>query len=600
MNENYCVLCHTIGPVNKLSCSHFFCDTCLHKPLLNQIAEVKKISIEKVTIKCPVCNEGKIEMQKSTIIEKIKKSSIMPAKLCSKHLLTYSKICLTCSDKLCSECELLHNEEFPDNDHLMKESNKETETGCHEHRKTAFQYVCIECNLLLCTVCYNNHKKFKHNLEIREESETVIKKKINVKDEILNSDKTKKMSEKITEEGFKINQLIDNMINNLTDIKNDYNEKQMKTLNSIKNTEEIAKVSVLKYNEEVKANIPNDGIWNLLVMKKISERDFDCNLEFDYECKIESQLGKFLDEMRTTIQSDWECIQTLSGHTNPIHSLITLHDGKLVSGSKDNTIRIWDPDQKFACVSTIGGQNNWVYCLLTLPDGLVATGSDDSKIKILDPSNNYLCMNILDGHQKEVNYLLLLPDGKLASGSDDMTIKIWDPKKNYQCINTLKDHTLSVWCLLVLPNENLVSASEDYTIKIWDKKNNYKLLKTLYGHTSSVYCLTLLPNGNFASGSDDKSIKIWDCNNDYKCIFNIVGHLRAVYCLIVLPDGKLVSGSFDKTIKIWDPNQKYHCINTLEDHTGSIWSLLLLEDGKMVSGSYDNSIKIWSQKYKIK
>jgi WD40 repeat protein len=49
-----------------------------------------------------------------------------------------------------------------------------------------------------------------------------------------------------------------------------------------------------------------------------------------------------------------ECIQTLSGHTSLVSSLIISNDKKyLISGSWDRTIKVWNIENDFECVQTL-------------------------------------------------------------------------------------------------------------------------------------------------------------------------------------------------------------------------------------------------------
>ena len=70
-------------------------------------------------------------------------------------------------------------------------------------------------------------------------------------------------------------------------------------------------------------------------------------------------------------------IKTLTGHTNPVHSLVVLQDGTLASGSFDGTIRIWNVTSGLTIKTLI------VHASLALiSDGALASGSWDGTIRI--------------------------------------------------------------------------------------------------------------------------------------------------------------------------------------------------------------------------
>ena len=57
-------------------------------------------------------------------------------------------------------------------------------------------------------------------------------------------------------------------------------------------------------------------------------------------------------------------------------------------------------------------------------DGRVASGSKDNTIRIWNIENGQTT-NVLTGHNGQIGALTVLPDGRLASGSSDWTIRLW-------------------------------------------------------------------------------------------------------------------------------------------------------------------------------
>lgn len=151
-----------------------------------------------------------------------------------------------------------------------------------------------------------------------------------------------------------------------------------------------------------------------------------------------------------------------------------LKDGRLASGSEDNTVRIWNINNtEWECVRTILIKLSKyifynrcrVFTLCVLEDGRLAVGSYDTNVQIFDVETG-VCDMALEGHDDNVNAMCMLMDGKLASGSCDKTIRIWDTFTG-KLEMTLIAHNDSVRAMCVLGDGRLVSSSWDKTVCIY-------------------------------------------------------------------------------------------------------------------------------------
>ena len=78
-------------------------------------------------------------------------------------------------------------------------------------------------------------------------------------------------------------------------------------------------------------------------------------------------------------------------------------------------------------INTLTGHTDSLYSVAISPDNKkIVSGSDDKTIRIWDLESGNL-INTLTGHTDFVNSVAISPDNKkLVSGSSDETIRIWD------------------------------------------------------------------------------------------------------------------------------------------------------------------------------
>jgi WD40 repeat protein len=275
---------------------------------------------------------------------------------------------------------------------------------------------------------------------------------------------------------------------------------------------------------------------------------------------------------------------------------IVLSDGRIASADYFNNISIWNPQTKL-CNVIWNGHTNRICCLALLPgkyiknvclpddgkviDEYLVSGSFDNTIKIWDVQTGE-CAITLKGDSK-IYCVKVLSDGRIASGSYDKTITIWNLHTG-KCDITLKGHTRTLYCIEELPDGRIVSGSADGTIKIWNLSDSSNYLGTSYKcditfikyyrsykfHElfESINCISILYDERVIEASSDNIINIWDpfienyyvniynklhrYNEDAKCSV-FINEMKAIDSLAILPDGRIVSGSSDNTINIWNP-----------------------------------------------
>ena len=88
---------------------------------------------------------------------------------------------------------------------------------------------------------------------------------------------------------------------------------------------------------------------------------------------------------------------TLEGHSD-VWCLVQLADGRVVSGSGDSTLKVWNVTTG-VCEMTLKEHSDYVDCLVQLADGRVVSGSDDRTLKVWN-TNTGVCERTLEGHSE--------------------------------------------------------------------------------------------------------------------------------------------------------------------------------------------------------
>ncbi|KIM23603.1 hypothetical protein M408DRAFT_252169 [Serendipita vermifera MAFF 305830] len=293
-------------------------------------------------------------------------------------------------------------------------------------------------------------------------------------------------------------------------------------------------------------------------------------------------------------------LHVLMGHTDEVTSAVISSDGKRIfSGSRDNTIRIWDAETGEVVVVPLKGHSDRIKSTSFSLDGKrVVSGSDDRTIRVWDIETGETITGPLEGHTKEITSVAISPDGKrIVSGSKDTTVRVWDAKTGAIITSPLKSHTSWVSSVAFSPDgRRIVSGSWDETIRVWDAETGAVITGPLKIHDGVVNSVAFSPDGKFiASGSSDKTIQVYDTEIGAVATGSLKGHTDEIFSIAFSRDGKrIVSGSNDTTIRVWDTRTGAVVIGPLKGHNNRVTSIAFSLDGRrIISGSWDKTIQVW-------
>ena len=298
-----------------------------------------------------------------------------------------------------------------------------------------------------------------------------------------------------------------------------------------------------------------------------------------------------------------QTLAVLKGHTSGVNSLVFSPDGmRLVSGSSDNTIRVWE----VLTGHIVAGLSRMIPAVKSLafsPDGeTLASGSSAGVIKLWRVSDGALIPTQARHAGEDANSVAFSPDGTmLASGSSDNTVRLWRiaecERGIEECgvpVRVLRGHWDWVKSVAFSPDGSLLaSASLDSTVRLSDVDSG-DLIRTLGRRISGVHAIAFSPSrAVLAAGSLDGTVRLWGVD-DGELLYTLEGPHKKVTSVAFSPDGThLASGSADGMVRLWRVLDG-RPMQFLKGHAGAVYAVAFSPDSSLlVSGALDGALMLW-------
>ena len=260
-----------------------------------------------------------------------------------------------------------------------------------------------------------------------------------------------------------------------------------------------------------------------------------------------------------------------NAHNDDIHGLISLPNEQFVSGSKDQTLKIWDWEGH--CLQTINpsdsryGYAYWITSLTSLDNGLWASGTRDGVVTVWDAEGN---------EQSSILYTL--------------------PKAQYVCKERNK---FRINCITQTNDTFLYTGTPKY-IQLWNTSTEKMVKYYKASENDWVYCIDLLDNSRDLLVVIGSQLEVWNLHKKTPVRTSLIEedqstqkrpHISAITRLE--GDSNMVAAAaFDGTVKIVDISAQT-VLATWEAHVGRVWSVINLDRNTLASSADDAKIKIW-------
>ncbi|PVF95775.1 WD40 repeat-like protein, partial [Serendipita vermifera] len=299
--------------------------------------------------------------------------------------------------------------------------------------------------------------------------------------------------------------------------------------------------------------------------------------------------------------SNWPAIQNvLAGHRSRVNSVAASFDGtRIVSGSDDRTIRVWNAETGEMVVGQSQAHTDWVTSVSFSRDGTrIASGSKDMTIRVWDALTADMVAGPCKSHTNNVRSIAFLPNGTcIASGFTKSTIQVWNAETGEVVRGPFRGHRRWVTSVSISSDGACIaSGSHDKTIRLWDAVTGELAASPFQGHEGMVTSVTFSSEGLYiVSGFNDNVIQIWNAMTGIRVGGPFRGHSGSVRSVTFSPDGtRIISGSDDKTVRVWNLESSDLVIGPFHGHSSLITSVAFSPHGtRIVSASNDCTVRVW-------
>jgi WD40 repeat protein len=300
----------------------------------------------------------------------------------------------------------------------------------------------------------------------------------------------------------------------------------------------------------------------------------------------------------------YNALSTVSGeiipftdHTDGIRSIAISKDGKkIISGSNDKTVRVWDINNPKGNPNVLIGSTASIRSVAcSANDRYIAAGDINGNLIIWDMANKNLPPFILKGHQGSINSIAFDKNNLyLYSSGNDAVINRWKIGQYSQPPLVIDKTGTRIYSIDISPDGlNLASASEDGNVRIYDLNQIALGANTLQGFNFGAKTVTFSNNSQYL-------ILVWNLTIKGSSPAKLVGHNSTVNDIAFGSDDKLLaSASSDMSIHLWDYKLPHTESIVLKGHSSWVWALAFSPDGStLVSGSEDHTLRTWQPNIK--
>lgn len=266
-----------------------------------------------------------------------------------------------------------------------------------------------------------------------------------------------------------------------------------------------------------------------------------------------------------------QTLGTLLGHDTEIVDLeVSLDGNRLISTSRDNTLRIWNLVTAQEIFQTERQWRSDTPQVLDQSTGMLLIPAQSNDMQVVDTANGLIKAK-LTGHDSAVKAVAFDSLGERAATADEKgQLRIWSIQSGV-VQSKFKAHDESINDLTFYKNDRLlITGSNDGFIRAWDVEKGTERMELRIPIKRPVMEVLLSPDGNqIVSGLDDGSIQIWSMQTGDRMESLLANGSSVTDLRWSIDGGRLIADSEDGSIRSWN---------------SQTWEPEIDLDGQMIAG----------------
>ncbi|GAB1520371.1 hypothetical protein RhiTH_003446 [Rhizoctonia solani] len=295
-------------------------------------------------------------------------------------------------------------------------------------------------------------------------------------------------------------------------------------------------------------------------------------------------------------------VEPLKGHASTVSSVDFSPDGtRIVSGSRDGSIRVWDVETGQLVLGPLQGHSDWINSVQYSPDETcIASCSYDGTIRTWDATTGEtrLVIEPPEEHRSSIHPIRYSPDGAhIVAGLSNGKLYVWQASIGALVLGPLQAHTHAVLSVDYSPDgTHIISGSDDKTVHIWNAVNGHAVPGPPMEQNTGIRSVKYSPDGrHIVSGSYDGTICVWDPQTGTVVLGPLKAHNSSISSICYSPDGtRIVScAGGDATVYTWDARRRQKALPVAEGCADWVRSVAYSPDSSCIVSASGNHIHMW-------